>query len=68
MINGTFKELKEKYLKDAYLNLDRISNGYTFEQIQALRNMAEKDIYPDGRFSDEECNIWSMFHCFTKKD
>lgn len=37
-------------------------SSYSFEQIKALRDMAENDVYPDIRFSDEECNIWSMFH------
>ena len=55
------------YLKDEYFALPRYTNGYTFKEIQALRNMAEREVYPDGRFSDEECNIWSMFHSFFIK-
>jgi len=35
---------------------------YSFRMLQALRDMASADVYPDGRFGDEECNIWSMFH------
>ena len=53
------------YLKDNYIEA-RDKHGsmdnYSFEQIKALRDMAENDVYPDIRFSDEECNIWSMFH------
>lgn len=60
--------MKYDYLKDNYLAAPHGEWGtYTFEQIQALRNMAEKEVYPDGRFSDEECNIWSMFHSFFIK-
>ena len=65
---ASFKVLREKAEKDKYLALPRHGDLYSFEQLQALRNMAEKDIYPDGRFSDQECNIWSMFHNFRMKE
>ena len=51
------------YLKDEYLELrtqNKGNEGYSFAMIAKLRDMAEKDVYPDGRFSDEECNLWSM--------
>ena len=51
--------LKEKYLEASKRNKSK--EGYSFEMLQALRDMAKKDVYPDGRFSDEECNVWSMF-------
>lgn len=67
--------MTKDFLKDRYLEvrqkayesgkLDRIRQNtgvYTFEMICALRDMAEADIYPDGRFGDEECNLWSLFH------
>ena len=56
--------MKYDYLKDEYLEARKENPNnttYTFRQIAALRNMAEKDVYPDGRFGDDECNIWSMF-------
>lgn len=49
-------------LKNKYLEAKRINGGYTFEQLQILRDMAKHEVYPDGQFSDEECNVWSMFH------
>lgn len=59
---------KYGYLKDEYLELSKScpevrgsKHIYTFEMISKLREMAKKDVYPDGRFSDEECNIWSLF-------
>lgn len=57
------------YLKDNYLEARNMnSNGnYTATQIAALCNMAERDIYPDNRFSDEECSIWEMFYLFKIK-
>jgi len=56
------------YLKDNYLEAAKENRNerYSFRQLQCLRDMAEKDVYPDGRFGDEECNVWSMFHCFHK--
>lgn len=59
------KYLKEKYLEvreEAYKNgkLDNVG-VYTTAMISALRDMAENDVYPDGNFGDDECNVWSMF-------
>lgn len=63
------------YLKDRYLETRKTCPAvrgskavYTAEQIYALRDMAEKNVYPDGRFGDEECNIWSAFHMLTDFD
>lgn len=53
------KCLKEKYLDASRRNKGK--EGYSFEMLQALRDMARENVYPDGRFSDEECNVWSMF-------
>ncbi len=35
---------------------------YSVAMLQALYDMAKNDVYPDGTFSDEECNVWSLFH------
>ena len=69
------------FLKDNYLDvrkeafekgiLDKTNQNtgvYTFQMILCLRNMAEKDVYPDGRFGDEECNLWELFHNYKGKD
>lgn len=54
---------RKAYLKEKYLAAPHGEWGtYTFEQLQILRDMAKADVYPDGRFSDEECNVWEMFH------
>ncbi len=65
---------RANFLKDEYIEArekakaDGHSNTvYTFEMLQKLRDMAEEDVYPDSRFGDEECNVWSMFHCFHMK-
>ena len=34
---------------------------YTFEMLQALHDMAENGVYPDGAFGDMDCNVWAMF-------
>lgn len=64
---------KYHYLKDDYLEERRKTRSiadprYSARDIAGLRDMAERDVYPDGRFSDEECNIWSMFHNFHMKE
>jgi len=60
----------EKAMKEAYIDARETAkietkNGnakeYSIRMLQALRDMAEADVYPDWRFSDEECNIWEMF-------
>ena len=50
--------------------IDKIRQGngiYTAKMIAALRDMAENDIYPDGHFSDDACNVWSMFHLYHSR-
>ncbi len=72
MISG--KAEIERACKDRYLAIARYPNRviqdgvYTLEMVLMLRDMAEKDIYPDGRFSDDECTLWSAFHNFRMKD
>ena len=39
---------------------------YTMSMLRALRDMAEHDIWPDGRFGDDDCNVWSLFHRYDK--
>ena len=58
----------EKVLKDNYLEAcddakeEGLYNGeYNVAKLRALCEMAKKDVYPDGRFSDVDCNVWSMF-------
>ena len=53
------KELKQDYL-DAACSKDY--NAYTFQQIEALMNMAKYDVWPDGRFGDVDCEVWALFH------
>lgn len=57
------KQLKQAYLDAARKSLDNGNNNtvYTMEMIMALRDMAKENVYPDGRFGDDDCNVWSMF-------
>ena len=62
------KYLKERFLEEADKAMeDGIPNtAFSYEMIAALRDMAEADVYPDGRFGDDHCLVWSMFrdyHC-----
>lgn len=62
-------ELKNAYVKarnDAFESgkLDKIrqnTGAYTPAMLHALKAMAKADVYPDGSFGDEECEIWSLF-------
>ena len=58
-----------RYLKNKFHEAVKESTGngndrnvYTFQMLQALRDMAKADVYPDWKFSDQDCNVWSMFH------
>ncbi len=62
------KELKAKELKGkalaALTECRGNGNGYSLKAIQAIADMASADVWPDWRFSDEECNLWSTYHRF----
>lgn len=64
-------DLKRAY-HDAYKASCDVAKGidepkYSFAMLQALRDMAKADVYPDGTFGDEECNVWSMFHMLAER-
>ena len=40
---------------------------YTFAMLQALKDMAENNVWPDGRFGDDDCNVWSLFHLYESE-
>ena len=57
-----YHEAREEAIVSGKIDKIRQNDGvYTPQMIAALRDMAENDIYPDGSFSDVDCNIWSMF-------
>lgn len=39
---------------------------YTMSMLRALKDMAEHEVWPDGRFGDDDCNVWSLFHRYDK--
>ena len=48
---------------DTILDKTKHNDGvYTSDMLRALADMARHDVYPDSRFGDDECNIWSIFH------
>ncbi len=73
-MNSEKRKLMQDYLKESYLDyrsnnptLNNMSDEdgnsvYTAQAIFKLMDMAKHDVYPDYRFSDEECNIWIAFH------
>lgn len=59
-INNIYKDNFFNAVEKAKEN--KIPNtAFTFEMVLALKEMADHNVYPDGRFSDDHCNIWSMF-------
>ena len=59
-INNIYKDNFFEATKRAMENGVK-NTAFTLDMIIALREMAEHDVYPDGRFSDDACNVWSMF-------
>lgn len=57
------KELKNRFHEEVKKSAENGNDNtvYTFGMIAALRDMAENDVYPDGKFGDTDCNVWSMF-------
>lgn len=57
-----FHDAREEAISTGKIDKIRQNDGvYTPQMIAALRDMAKNGIYPDGSFSDTDCNIWSMF-------
>ena len=56
--------LKEKFL-DARRNRKADDRTWTYEELCTLRDMAKKDVWPDWRFGDDDCCVWSLFHNLT---
>lgn len=40
---------------------------YTFAMLRALKDMAENNVWPDGHFGDDDCNVWSLFHLYESE-
>lgn len=68
--NYKYSYLKDKYheAKNDRLNTEEESGFYggnvlfSLREISILAEMAERDVWPDGKFGDDECVIWGMFH------
>ena len=66
------KTAKDKFLREKFLNANedtrwRQDVTYTIPQIIALMEMATEDVYPDGRFWDVDCSVWSEFRSYLLK-
>lgn len=59
------KCLKEKFHEEAQRIMKEGNNGYTrtysIEMLSVIHDMAKNDVWPDGNFSDMDCNVWSLF-------
>ena len=66
---GEAKRMKDKFhqarkeaVESGMIDPIKQNNGvYTAQMIRALKDMADTGTYPDGTFSDIDCNVWSMF-------
>lgn len=55
---------KAKYHEAAIKNMDagHPYGQFSMEMTHALKDMADRDIWPDCHFGDIECNAWSLFY------
>lgn len=68
-LKDMYLETRKKEIKENDLGWKHGRGAvYTADDIFNLREMARYDIYPDGRFCDEERVIWGWFHNFHKKE
>lgn len=53
-----------EYLKNKYREACKdVEDGlFTTSMISILTEMARHDIWPDGTFSDADCNAWGIIH------
>lgn len=73
---ANYDYLKDRYIKTREKEVKENDLGwkhgrgavYTADDIFNLREMAKYDVYPDGRFGDEECVIWGYFHSFHRAE
>lgn len=40
---------------------DKDCATFTFSTIRLIADMVKEGLYPNGNFSDAECNLWSVF-------
>lgn len=51
--------LKERFIEES--KKAKLEPGvYNVAMIRALKDMAKNDVYPDWRFGDIDCNVWSI--------
>lgn len=51
--------LKENFLREC--KESKLVHGlYNAKMIRALKEMADNDVWPDWRFGDIDCNVWSI--------
>lgn len=69
IINWHKEDVKNEFHKARKEMNGDIGGFYTFDMIKILQFMAERNIIPDGNFSDTDCMIWEAFrYCLTKEE
>ena len=56
------ERLKQRFIESRHMTRDARPYVYSVTELVMLADMAERDIWPDGRFSDDECNAWGVLH------
>lgn len=61
-LRSKFHEARQAAFDSGRLSETKQNDGvYTPQMLWALRDMAAEGVYPDGHFSDVDCEIWGMF-------
>ena len=61
-LKNAFIDARERAFEEGKIDRIRQNDGvYTPQMLIALKDMAMNNVYPDGNFSDIDCNVWEMF-------
>lgn len=61
---NTYEESVKREFLDEFQNVLAKTGSnkvYNMKMLITLKKMAREDIYPDGRFGDDDCCLWEMF-------
>lgn len=66
-LKSRYHEARSEAFDSGKLHRDQNSGVYTTKMLSALRDMADNDVWPDGHFGDDECNVWEMFYLLAER-
>ena len=61
-MNRAFHYLKDEFIEASKKSVEDGNKNtvYTTKMLCCLKQMARHDVYPDGRFGDDDCIVWEM--------